>query len=123
MQVNEKETHNTNNSCIAVADFTMSENSNRQNMLLSIPISKETTELEIIFSADMGSWAFPTGCPINLFENAISYHPKKQIENGILSAQVICKENLEKIFKPSNNLPTCVKSATKIKLIERGWIN
>jgi len=105
----------------AEVDFTISENSNRQNVLLSIPISKEVTELEIVFSADMGSWAFPTGCPIKLFENAISYSPKKQIENGILPTQVICKENLAKIFKPSSNLPICVKSETKIKLVERDW--
>jgi hypothetical protein len=54
-------------------DFTIIENPEQQTMSLTIPISKETTELEFSFTADMGAWAFPDGCPIELFENAIPY--------------------------------------------------
>ena len=47
--------------------------------------------------------------------------PKKQIQNGVLSNDVICKDGLELIFKP-NNSPICVKPSTAVKLTERiGW--
>jgi len=49
-----------------------------------------------------------------------SSSPKKQLELGIASENIICKVHLELIFK-SNNSPVCVKPATAEKLIERGW--
>ncbi|MBI5147051.1 MAG: hypothetical protein HZA84_07515 [Thaumarchaeota archaeon] len=103
-------------------EFTMSENSGKKTISLEIPITKETTELEIIFSADMGSWAFPMGCPIELFENAIPYQPKKQIQKGIEPINLVCKKGLELTFKSKNSSPACVKPETIPKLIERGWI-
>jgi len=47
--------------------------------------------------------------------------PLKQVNNGILSADVICKEGFELIFKSTNNSPACVKAETAIILQERGW--
>jgi len=45
--------------------------------------------------------------------------PKKQFDAG--SASIICKEDLQLIFKITDNSPACVKSSTAEKLIERGW--
>jgi len=47
--------------------------------------------------------------------------PKKQLESGVTPENVICREGLELIFKSSDNSPTCVKSSTAEKLIQRGW--
>ncbi len=46
--------------------------------------------------------------------------PMKQIEHGVKLNEIICKENMQLIFKP-NNSPACVKLETAEKLIERGW--
>ncbi len=47
--------------------------------------------------------------------------PRKQIANGILPQNVICKEGLQLIFKSKDNSPACVKPQTAAKLVERGW--
>lgn len=47
--------------------------------------------------------------------------PLKQITNGVLPEQIICKDGLELIFKMTDNFPACVQSESKSKLIERGW--
>jgi len=47
--------------------------------------------------------------------------PLKQLESGIASNKIKCREDLELIFKPSNNNPACVKPDTAGKLIKRGW--
>lgn len=47
--------------------------------------------------------------------------PSKQISFDISPSKIICKDNLELIFKFSDGSPACVESETKIKLIERGW--
>ncbi len=47
--------------------------------------------------------------------------PLKQITNGILPEQIICKDKLELIFKVTNGFPACVQLESKLKLIERGW--
>lgn len=44
--------------------------------------------------------------------------PLKQMKNGIA---VTCGDGLELVSKASNGNPACVKPATKLKLIERGW--
>ena len=49
--------------------------------------------------------------------------PLKQIENGILPIDVICKEGMELVFKSNNGNPACVKSETIEKLVERNWMN
>jgi len=49
--------------------------------------------------------------------------PKRQVEQGILPTDLICKEGLELIFKSKINSPGCVKPTTVKKLIERGWAN
>ncbi|MCE9651489.1 MAG: hypothetical protein K8Q89_00255 [Nitrosarchaeum sp.] len=46
--------------------------------------------------------------------------PLKQIKSGIEPENILCRENLELIFKYDNS-SACVKSETKIKLIERGY--
>lgn len=44
--------------------------------------------------------------------------PLKQMKNGIA---VTCGDGLGLVSKASNGNPACVKPATKLKLIERGW--
>lgn len=52
--------------------------------------------------------------------------PLKQVKNGVSVDEIICKENLELVFKmhgePNIWIPACVKSETAEKLIYRGWI-
>jgi len=48
--------------------------------------------------------------------------PKQQLRNGILFENIICKEELELVFKSSDNSPACVKESTAKKLIQRGWL-
>lgn len=47
--------------------------------------------------------------------------PLKQFKSGIPIDKIQCRDNLQLILKTSNNSPTCVKSETKTKLLERGW--
>ncbi len=47
--------------------------------------------------------------------------PLKQTKNGIDSQDVVCKENMQLVFKNTDNSPACVKQITVNKLIERGW--
>jgi len=46
--------------------------------------------------------------------------PLKQVTQGVLPNEIICKEGLELIIK-NNGSPACVKSKTAEILIERGW--
>jgi hypothetical protein len=92
------------------------ENSTETNRILTIPISVETEEIEI----------FAEGIPEHiLFEYKKSdydylFSPIKQIKNGIASDEIICRDNLELIFK-SNDSPACVTPETSLKLVARGW--
>jgi|CXWL01.1.fsa_nt_gi plastocyanin len=92
-----------------------------KQFLIEVPVQKGDKQIEIITTVDNGLWAFPAGCPIEFFENAISFYPKKQLEKGILSENVICKDQLQLIFKSIDGSPVCVKPETVTKLIERGW--
>jgi hypothetical protein len=56
----------------------------------------------------------------NHISNVLS--PLKQFKSGIQIDKITCKENLQLIIKNNGN-PACVKPETKIKLVERGWIN
>jgi hypothetical protein len=47
--------------------------------------------------------------------------PKVQIKNGVEPQNILCKEDLELIFKSTDNSPACVKPESIPKLIERGW--
>lgn len=49
--------------------------------------------------------------------------PLQQLKSGIAIDDIQCKENLHLVIKASNNSPACVTSATREKLIERGWAN
>ena len=53
--------------------------------------------------------------------NKIILSPLKQVNQGIPITEIICKENLELIFKATNGSPACVKPESIQKLIERGW--
>ena len=47
--------------------------------------------------------------------------PLEQIRNGISSQNITCKENMQLVFKNTNNSPACVKQTSLNKLIEREW--
>jgi len=47
--------------------------------------------------------------------------PLKQIASGTLPKNVTCTEDLELIFKSTDDSPACVKFKTTEKLIQRGW--
>jgi len=47
--------------------------------------------------------------------------PFKQVKEGILADDVICKSGLELLIKLSNGMPACVKPSTVSKLVERNW--
>ena len=47
--------------------------------------------------------------------------PLKQVANGVLPEDVLCKEDLQLVFKTTDNSPACVKSDTAEKLIQRSW--
>ena len=69
-----------------------------------------TSELNII------DWVEPS-------QQKLILPPKKQMELGISSEEIICTNNFELIFKSSDSSPACVKPSTAQKLIERGWGN
>lgn len=46
--------------------------------------------------------------------------PHKQLINGIMIYDITCKDNLEKIFKPSGFV-ACVKPSSIETLMQRGW--
>jgi len=64
-------------------------------------------------------------CPINqfsVFGNCyVIDSPLKQIKNGILPDNVMCKDGFLLIKKLPTNSVACVKSSTAEKLVERGW--
>lgn len=47
--------------------------------------------------------------------------PKEQLQAGIESAKVICREGHELLLKASDASPSCIKETHIEKLIERGW--
>jgi len=47
--------------------------------------------------------------------------PNKQISNGVLSSEIVCKSGFEIIFRPSDGMPACVKTSSFKKLVQRGW--
>ena len=47
--------------------------------------------------------------------------PLKQIENGVVPNEIICKEGMQLVLKNTDGDPACVKPASVNKLIERNW--
>ena len=50
-----------------------------------------------------------------------SMPPLKQIQSGIQSKNVSCKEGFELVFKASNGMPACIKETSVKRLSEIGW--
>lgn len=48
--------------------------------------------------------------------------PLKQLQFGVKSDDVICKEGFALAIKATTGSPACVTPETKIKLLERGWL-
>lgn len=49
------------------------------------------------------------------------FPPLKQIGNGVLPENVVCKPDMKLILKSTDGSPACVFNSTAQKLIERGW--
>ncbi|TBR25354.1 MAG: hypothetical protein EPO63_01975 [Candidatus Nitrosotenuis sp.] len=47
--------------------------------------------------------------------------PLVQIAQGIAPSDVKCRDNLQLVFKSSNNMPACVKPSSAHRLVELGW--
>jgi len=60
--------------------------------------------------------------PSNLLEDSDMLPPRKQFANGVLPRDINCKEDLQLIFKFTDNSPICVTHSTSQKLLERGWL-
>jgi hypothetical protein len=50
------------------------------------------------------------------------FSPHYQTKYGVKHDNVLCNRGLEVVIK-NNDSPACVKPETKIKLLERGWLN
>jgi len=57
----------------------------------------------------------------DFFEETGTPPLKQMTKFGIQSMNITCKEDLQLIYKKTNDSPACVKSTTAEKLIERGW--
>jgi len=49
--------------------------------------------------------------------------PLKQLSQGILPNDVVCRSDFEIIFNPLDGRPACVKMLSVKKLVQRGWLN
>jgi len=49
--------------------------------------------------------------------------PLRQLSNGVLPSEVVCKSGFQIIFKSSDGIPICIKSSSVKKLLQRGWLN
>lgn len=47
--------------------------------------------------------------------------PLKQVKNGVLPEDVVCKTGFDLVFKSKQNSPICLKQTTASKLVARGW--
>lgn len=89
-------------------------------LILKIPFQEDSSLIRII-----GSTQIPTGknidCKKEMQKIIDELPPLKQIKLFRELSEIKCKENLELIYKSTNNSPACVKPESILKLIERGW--
>lgn len=89
--------------------------------LVSITNNTETLVYEFIVRQVLNSEK--NDSTTSMSDNYSKLAPLKQIANGVLPKDVICKETMQLIFKITNGNPACVETATLEKLIERNWGN
>ena len=80
--------------------------------VLQINFSQGTSDIEISGTYFVENYSF-------IPQKLVS--PLKQFKSGMSANNVTCNQGLELIFKAEDGSPTCVKSETAQKLIERGW--
>ncbi len=85
----------------------------------SIPLQDDSSDIELLGTFNLGS------SPIRSIEVPnkciLKPSPLHQILNGNLPENIICKPDLDLIFKSTDGSPACVKPKTAEKLVERGW--
>ena len=60
---------------------------------------------------------------LEFLDSLYSYlSPLKQFKSGVPIDEINCREDLVKVIKKFDNMPTCIKSESKSKLIQRDWI-
>lgn len=83
-------------------------NSDEKNYVLKIPLIDNAMNSIIMQIAD------------HKYNKQLYVSPLKQFKSGILISEIKCKESLILITKHDGS-PACVKSDSKLKLIEYGW--
>jgi len=58
---------------------------------------------------------------LKIVELSSPLSPLKQVNIGVLPEKVLCKENMEPVFKTGNNQVACVKESSINELVKRGW--
>ncbi len=98
------------------------ENSTDEARILEIPLTADTNTIEVIASG-VSMFPTPSLCAMADLEQPPYYSllpPLKQLNSGIAISDLLCKKELELLFKSSDDTPVCVKPETKTKLMERG---
>jgi len=80
--------------------------------IMVIPEGKPPNETSI--NADLPSQS-------DIMNKIKKMSPLKQIREGVLPENVVCKIGMDLIFKSTDISPACVKPNSVEKLIERGW--
>jgi len=58
---------------------------------------------------------------LKIVELSSPLSPLKQVNIGVLPEKVLCKENMEPVFKTGKNQVACVKESSINELVKRGW--
>jgi len=90
--------------------FGLAENSNIEQIIVFWP-SGIAQQLKNISSNQI----------LKIVELSSPLSPLKQVNIGVLPEKVLCKENMEPIFKTGKNQVACVKESSINELVKRGW--
>ncbi|NHH97197.1 hypothetical protein DYY66_2476 [Candidatus Nitrosotalea sp. FS] len=76
-----------------------------------------------IYTSSYGSASvWITDDPSSHTSNSVYMSPLKQVQSGILSKDVKCKQNLILVIKTENSSPACVKQTSVTRLLAHGWV-
>jgi hypothetical protein len=100
---------------------------NAQILPLVVTANPEYYETDGFGLTVLKHYGFPTTpydyLNVNLPVNLPVLTPVAQLSMGISPFDVVCKEGLELVVKPSKESVGCVKTTSVVKLIERNWIH
>ena len=90
----------------------------QDGLLVSIQFAQNNSEIEFVGSGTPEGLQLKEQC----IRNEIQKLPPRIQTDYVDANDVLCKENMELVFKPSSNEPSCVTANTAEKLIQRGWL-